>query len=262
MRLIAYRTAPVVPEIRPASPRRGWMDETSNKFAYRCLPLTMASQFGWELLSPCTFDALWTGGKGPGAVQVVHLGGRGQLPETHFGHGILTFHPCHLFRTESPYDLFVGGPINLRKDGIQPLTGLVETDWLPFTFSMNWAFTRPGVVVRFEEGEPFCQFFPVVTSTVESVRPELRDLSSEPELERQYREWRDLRNQWNADMQVEGTQAHEEGWQRFYLRGTNHEGVPAPRHQTRLRLCPFRETAEAGTPHPAVPGRAREPVAP
>ena len=38
---------------------------------------------------------------------------------------------------------------------MQPLVGLIETDWLPFPFTMNWVFTRPGRV-RLEKGEPFC----------------------------------------------------------------------------------------------------------
>lgn len=246
MRLIAYRTGSAPPLLRPASPRRAWMDGTPDKFAYRCLPLTIGNQFGWELLSPCTFDALWTGGRGVNAIEIVRRGGGGRLPESHFGNGILTMHPCHLFRTESPYQLLVTGPLNAPKDGIQPLTGVVETDWLPFTFSMNWVFTRPGVVIRFEEGEPFCHFFPVVAEVLEAVEPEVRELSSDPELERQFVEWRSSRDAWNADLSVPGTEAHSRGWQRFYHQGTTHDGqVVATRHQTRLRLCPFAGAQEA-----------------
>ena len=36
----------------------------------------------------------------------------------------------------------VTGPFNQPKDAIQPLTAIVETDWAPFTFTMNWKFTR------------------------------------------------------------------------------------------------------------------------
>ena len=40
------------------------------------------------------------------------------------------------------------GPPNHVKDGIQPLVGLVETDWLPFPFTMNWHLhpARPGAL--------------------------------------------------------------------------------------------------------------------
>lgn len=261
MRLLAYRTGTPV-TIRPASPRRPWMDETTSRYAYRCLPLTMGNQLGWEMLSPCSFEALWTGYAGTGSIQIVRLGtGGGELPQSHFGHGILTFHPCHLFRTEAPYGMFVSGPPNNPKDGIAPLTGYVETDWLPFTFTMNWQFTRPGVAIRFEEGEPFCHFFPLASSVLESVQPEVYDLDDEPELARQYREWKVQRDQWNEDARVEGTRAHREGWQRFYHKGqlyTGEEGGAA-QHQTRLRLCPFHDAA-ASAPAEADAAASRIPV--
>jgi hypothetical protein len=249
MRLTAYRLGPVVPGLRIATPRRDWMDETDLRYAYRCLPLTMGNQFGWELLCPSTFEALWTGGRSVGAIQIVRLdAGRGQLPSSHFGHGVLTFNACHLFRTERSYQMFVTGPPNAPKDGIAPLTGMVETDWLPFAFTMNWRFTRPGVPVRFEEGEPFCHFFPVSAGVLESVEPRVCDLDDEPELAVQYREWKESRDRWVEDLQIEGTVAHEQGWQRFYHRGQLHTGERASgEHRTRLKLCPF---------HAAAPGVA------
>ena len=64
--------------------------------------------------------------------------------KSHFSHGIITFHPGYLFRTPEGWSMWAGGAPNHVKDGIQPLAGLVETDWLPFPFTMNWVFTRPG----------------------------------------------------------------------------------------------------------------------
>jgi hypothetical protein len=246
MRLTAYRLGCHAHPIRPAASRRGWMDQTTSRFAYRCLPLTMGNQFGWEVLTPCTFDALWTGGPGVDSIQVVLLGGSGALlPVSHFGHGILTFQPSYLFRTEAPYGMYVTGPLNDPRDGIAPLSAFVETDWLPFTFTMNWVFTRPGVAVRFEEGEPFCHFFPMSPAVLQDTEPEIRDLDEDPELARTYREWRVQRDRWNEEMRVPGTRAHEEEWQRFYHRGLIHTGEDggAARHQTRLRVCPFHAAA-------------------
>jgi len=242
MRLTAYQIASTAPVLRPASPRREWMDATTRRFVYRCLPLTMANQHGWELLCPCSFEAMWTGGSSPDAVRIVLLGGAARaLPEAHFGEGVLTFHPGYLFRTESPYAMMVTGPINSRKDGIAPLSGIVETDWLPFTFTMNWAFTRPGVPVRFDEGEPFCQVFPLDCAVAESVEPEIRMLSSEPGLKASYMGWSATRDAFNQGLNDPGSQASQEQWQRFYNRATLHTGEAADvqHHRTRLKLCPF-----------------------
>lgn len=240
MRLTAYRIEDPGPSLRPARPRRAWMDATTERFIYRCLPLTIANQHGWEILCPCSFEALWTGGRSLKSVQVLRLSGEKWLPHSHFGEGVLTFHPGHIFRTEEPYQLYVTGPVNIRKDGIVPLTGIVESDWLPFTFTMNWVFTRVGVPVRFEEGEPFCHIFPITVGVVEEVDPEIRDLQSVPELHRIYHEWSQSRDAFNRQLKVKDSYERKRGWQRFYLRGTLHSGDPAAReHRTTLRVKEF-----------------------
>ena len=49
MDLICYLHDGWDPDIRPAEPRRDWMDETPEAFAYRCLPLNIANAHGWEI---------------------------------------------------------------------------------------------------------------------------------------------------------------------------------------------------------------------
>jgi hypothetical protein len=102
-------------------------------------------------------------------------------PVSHFGSGIVTLHTGYLFETEPGFNMLVSGPPNHRKHGIVPLTGIIETDWSPYTFTMNWAFTDPGVTVRFEAGAPFCTFYPVERGSLEKFEPEIRPLEAAPE---------------------------------------------------------------------------------
>ncbi|HEY6655472.1 MAG TPA: DUF6065 family protein [Methyloceanibacter sp.] len=114
---------------------------------------------------------------------------RRRPPSAISAHGILTVHlPC-LFRTEPGAELMVQGPINRPKDGIAALFGIIETDWSPYSFTMNWMFTRPGTPVRFEKGEPYCHTFPVSCGALERLEPELEVLSADPELKRQHDAW-------------------------------------------------------------------------
>lgn len=172
MRLIAYPVSGEPPRVRPAGTRRGWMDATPGKFAYHCLPLVLANTHGWEILCDGNHTLHWDGTDGLGAVTIVSSGGRLVTPCSHFGSGIVTFSTGLLFRTEKKTNLYVTGPVNTPKDGIQPLSGIVETDWAPFTFTMNWMMTRPGGEVEFRDGEPICHFFPLPRGYVEKVEPE------------------------------------------------------------------------------------------
>jgi hypothetical protein len=242
MKLIAYIIDGHRMDIRPAPLEREWMDNTGERFAYRCLPLNIANAHGWEILCPASFSAVWNGNQDLAAINI-RFEDPNQQPFaiSHFGHGTLTFHiPC-LFRTDPGWDLMAQGPINRPKDGIAALSGIIETDWAPYTFTMNWIFTQPEVDVNFEKGEPFCHIFPVQRGLLAAVEPEIKQLSSEPELERQYQAWNESRKTFNAALQQPGSSAQAERWQKMYYRGLSPDGTPAgiAEHITRLRLRPF-----------------------
>jgi hypothetical protein len=241
MKLTAYVVDGHSIDIRPAPLERDWMDNTDQRYAYRCLPLSIANAHGWEILCAAGFAAVWDGGRGLGAVKVTPDAGGAAPALSHFGNGVLTFHiPC-LFRTEAGFDLMVGGPINRPKDSIAPLCGIIEADWSPYSFTMNWLFTRPQAVVRFEKGEPFCQFMPVRRGEIETIEPELRLLSENPELKRQHETWVASRSHFLSDLKRPDSEARAEKWQKRYHRGVVPDGTSAgvTDHQTRLRVRPF-----------------------
>jgi hypothetical protein len=242
-RLIAYTVTDGPLTMRPAPVERDWMNATGERFAYRCLPLNIANAHGWEVLSPVGFAAGWTGGPGLEQVVIQPDGGAPAPAISHFGNGILTFHIPALFRTEPGYDLWVQGPVNRPKDGIYALSGVIETDWAPFTFTMNWIFTRPGILLRFEKDEPICHLFPVKRGELEGLSPEIRPLTEEPELHQQYEAWSASRNGFNAGLKEQGSAAQAQKWQKNYYKGQDAAGAAAAEddHRTRLRLKPFRK---------------------
>ena len=240
MKLICYALYDPPPLIRPAPATRDWMDATPDAYAYRCLPLNIANAHGWELLCPTGFSAHWNGGTGTNAITITLDEGDRAPAISHFGSGILTFHIEAVFRTEPGWSLLAQGPINCPKDGIAALTGVVETDWAPYSFTMNWKFTAPGRTVRFEKGEPFCAFFPVQRGLVPGVEPEIRNLSEEPALLAEYQAWSAGRNRFNADLAVPGSPARAAKWQKAYYLGNKPDGTSADAdHIIKLRPAPF-----------------------
>ncbi len=245
MKLTAYVIDGHEIEIRPAPIERDWMEATGDRFAYRCLPLNIANAHGWEILCPAGFEALWTGEPDKSAISIFPDPGTTPPAISHFGHGVLTFHVPAIFRTDPGYDLMVMGPVNRPKDGIAALTGVIETDWAPYGFTMNWLFTHPGMAARFDRGEPFCHLFPVPRGGLDAIEPELRRLSENPELERQHRAWAASRKSFNRDLQEPGSEAQASKWQKLYYRGLDADGrrTGVSDHRTRLRLRPFRKPA-------------------
>lgn len=197
----------------------------------------MANASGWEILAPSAFKATWNGHVHENAITVE--GDRaGAFAVSHFGSGILTFHVGYVFRTSSGWALWVRGAPNTAKDGIVPLDGLVETDWLPFTFTMNWRFTRPGTV-QFEKGEPICFISLFPHSLVDDVQPKVADMSDEPGLSERHATWATNRLAFNAGLKSGDAGTVAEGWQRLYLKGQSSDGVQASFHRHKRRLNAF-----------------------
>lgn len=262
MDLICYTYPGWAPRIRPASPKRDWMEETPERFAYRCLPLAIANAHGWELMSPCGFEARWKGGQGAEAVEIRLDPGADEKrrPFSLFGQGTITFHVEGVFRTPEGWNLMIGGPPNAAKDAIAPLSGIIETDWSPYTFTMNWRFTRPNHWVRFEENEPVCFLFPFQRGLLAGVEPRIAPMAEEEGLTEAFEAWSQSRDAFQKWVEQEKPSAPADKWQKLYYRGIRPDGSPGPGdHDSKLRLAPFLQAD--GTPMvPAEPGtRAARP---
>jgi hypothetical protein len=248
---------------------RTWMDTAHQRAPYRCLPLVIANQAGWLIPCPVSFCAYWDGGPGKEHVQILfdQPAGKADLSDlfapivvsadvvnpaiqgdarisSHFGSGIVTFSIPYLFRSPPGINLWVKGPTNCIKDGVQPLEGVVETDWLPATFTMNWKLTRPHNSVRFERGEPICMVVPVPRGLAERLEPVYIPLDDNPELAREYRDWERSRSAFNTDLGMLRPDAVKRGWQRDYMKGRTVSGQQAQEHQTRLQLREFTHEIE------------------
>lgn len=256
MKMLLYPLWPGAPKLVPARPDRPWMDAFPSRHPYRCLPLTIGNTFGWEFLSPASFTVFWNGG--PRAEDLrfqaedgyPHLDG---LVASHFTHGIVTFNTFHIIRTAPGWDLMVGGPLNRPKDGIAPLTGVIETDWLPYTFTMNWQLTRPGMV-RWQAGEPFCQIIPVPHGALDTIEPEIHDIESDPELKTQYEAWRDKRAEFMEKFSEGDPAALKQAWQRYYFRGKLPDETRIDTHRHKVRLA---DPVDHRRPPPATPAPPR-----
>ncbi|MEB4212323.1 DUF6065 family protein [Mycobacterium sp. 94-17] len=229
-------------QIVPAAPGREWMGSHAN----HCLPMLIANQSGWTIINNAWFRVRWNGGDDNYGLnfefrdqqiadvytQALTTGsgvipGQPAFPKSTFGQGVLTWTLPFLFRTPPGYNLLVRGPANHPKHGITPLEGVVETDWTPAPFTMNWKITKPNKWVTFEQGEPICMVVPQRRGELEQFRPRIRPLAeADPDLRRQFENWRDGVK----------TNPPRSGYQLDYLKGVRPDGTPAPEHQTRLRL--------------------------
>jgi hypothetical protein len=223
-----------------APPQRDWMDATPSRFAYRCLPLTIINQTGLWIANPVGFTAYWGGLPAPGSV-VFQFDTATETWKNwvndQFGMGIVTWNTPFLFRTRPQGSrILVCGPVNSFKTFAQPLTALIESDWMSMSFTMNWKLTMPHMSIRFEAGEPLLQVIPIATNVcndIEDATVRYRKLADDPEVSRAYQDWHDGRRDFHQKKRV--GEVNPDDWQKDYFQGRDAiRRDYAPEHKTKV----------------------------
>jgi hypothetical protein len=221
--------------------QRDWMDATPNRFAYRCLPLTIANQTGWWIRNPVGFTATWRGSSAPGTIDFrFDVAGETWKSwiNSQFGEGIVTWNTPFLFQTRPVGSrLLVCGPINYFKAFAHPLTALIESDWMTMSFTMNWKLMVPDQPVRFEFGEPLFQAIPLVGNVcadLEGSSVTYQRLIEAPEVFEAYQAWNQGRREFHV--QKARGEVKPDDWQKDYFQGRDALGrSSATVHMTKVR---------------------------
>lgn len=227
--------------------KREWF----SRHAYLCLPLIMGNQHGFALKSLIHATLLWNGGPeqedttvtlhDPQAVESL---GSLQTIVSHFGLGIVTVQTAFSLRTPPNVSLMTVQPPNHFIDGLQNLTGVVETDNLRRDFTFNLKLTRPNHPVEIRPGDVISAVLPYPRLFIDSF-----DLVDGYELFSP--------EQIHAEQQVALAMGDErrgkdrenrDGVGRRYFNGQDVYGNPFPNtHQKLLKKnvgCPFAAGAE------------------
>jgi len=230
VRLVAYALSSHPQKLVPAGRTRAWMDEFSDHHAYKCLPVAIGNAYGWQLVLPVDVTAVWNGGDRKADLEVTCSHPHQAI--SHFRNGVITFDVGYVFRTSPGFHLLVTGPSNVIKDGVAPMTAVIETDWLPYSFTFNYRFTRPGRVA-WRAGEPYAQICVVAANLQNDIVPVVRNLADDPQLAADHAAWRARR----ADLGNEQAANVRKSWDKDYFVGRYADGRPtAAPHTMKLHL--------------------------
>jgi len=181
--------------------QRDWMNK--NPHAYRCVPMSIANTFGWDVILPETVTLEWNGGIGQHDVKVL----KGTCFNPHFGSGTVTMQGSYTWETEEGMQLMVMPVPNQDQWDLVSLSAIIETDRLMYPWFLTCQLTRPGTFT-FRQGMKLARVIPI---RVEDVVNANITIENEPEDFREYRLWQtQSRNEFN-----ENKPPHEK-WQKFY----------------------------------------------
>jgi hypothetical protein len=144
--------------------KREWF---SSNF-YRCLPLSIGNMQGFVFSIPYGFDVIWNGGNSTKDIVINYHNDAEQYknlnfiyPTSEFGHGVLTIHYPVILKTPPMVNLMTISPPNYPLPGLSPMTGVVESDNIRFSFTLNLKIDIPNTTIRILPNTPLVGIIPI-----------------------------------------------------------------------------------------------------
>ena len=208
--------------------RRAWFSD----HAYLCLPLVIGNQYGFVVPSAYDFTVRWNGGDRPSDTTVqINETENGQYIKSHFGLGIVTVQNHFTLRTHEGVNLMTINPPNFFIDGLQHMTGVVETDNLRRDFTFNIKITRPNHDIHVKKGEWIGCVMPVIRYFVDRFEMvNAKDYLTEEQIKEEIQCGRDFGKERREE---DIKKSHKAG--RRYFNGEDVYGNQFPDHQKRMK---------------------------
>jgi hypothetical protein len=140
------------------------------------------------------------------------------------------------------------GPPNFPVEFAYPLSGIVETWWLKFTFTMNWKMNKNGFFY-WTKDMPFCRIIPI-PHKFDIEEAIIEDLADQPELEKEFLEnaesrirlLQDLTDSYLTNQNVGSVVLGQSSthWEKNYYRGVDIHGNKQKNHVVKRSFPEFK----------------------
>jgi hypothetical protein len=135
---------------------------------YKCLPLSIGNMQGFVFSLPYTVSVFWNGENKPEGIAIeyyedskiydginfIHL-------TSEFGSGIVTIHFPLTLKTPPGINLMTIAPPNFPTPGLSPMTGVIESDNIRFSFTLNLKIDLLNTKIIIEKDAPLVGIIPI-----------------------------------------------------------------------------------------------------
>lgn len=204
--------------------KRDWMDETFDRHAYQCFPMSLSNRLGWGISFPEDITFIWDGINDSTPDHVKVLSGE---KYTHPGRGnkTISFNTGLTFVSESNISLLTFPVPNQFIRGSQCITTIISTSVLPGELPIAWMITEPNIEITIPANTPIAAILPISIKGFEEYemfitsKPVYRDPG--------FNEWQQGRNKVSMSKNSMGE------WTHFYRDAVDHLGNAFGEHETK-----------------------------
>ena len=213
--------------ISPMSIKRDWMDNTPEKHAYRCFPVTQANMIGWNLSWSKDIKFIWNGINDTSQDNVKILS-EDNLLYTGRGQSSVSFTTGLTFKTDNNISLFVINPVNYFNLDFEVMSSLISTSWFDNDFPLAIKAKTPNKEILIKAGDPIATIIPISLTELDNTSIKIYD----------YEDPEQIRQNKHKSYGIAAQEVNKSGnWTDWYRDAINEKGESLGSHETKvLRL--------------------------
>jgi hypothetical protein len=162
-------------DISPMSIKRDWMDNTSEKHAYRCFPVTQANVIGWSISCSQDISFIWDGINDQTQDHVKILNNISDHSYTGRGQSSISFSTGLIFKTEQDVSLFTINPVNYYSNEFETMASLISTSFYDNPLPLAIKAKLPNKEILIKTGTPLATIFPISLTNLNNTSIQIVD---------------------------------------------------------------------------------------
>lgn len=164
--ILVYKDHNLSANIEQLSVKRQWMEKTSAKHAYHCLPISIANTMGWGVSFPEDISFIWDGSLDEDSSHVKILKGEKYCSPKR-GNGTISFITYLTFITEQNTTMLVSPVPNDFNENAQCFTTLISTSFYTSMIPIAWKIMKPNVEIIIPANTPVAALIPISLGQLE-----------------------------------------------------------------------------------------------
>lgn len=160
MQFEIYKASPYSAEIKQLTIKRQWMEDTFDKHAYHCFPVTLSNGLGWGISFPEEISFIWDGISDSTDTHVKVLKGH-KYVYTGRSNATISFKTGLILKTKEDLSMMAMPTPNWPIDGVWPFTVLISTSFFAGEFPIAWRITKSNEVITIPANTPVASVMPI-----------------------------------------------------------------------------------------------------
>lgn len=217
------RLSPTSANIEQLSATRDWMDNTSEKHAYMCFPMTLTNGLGWGISFNKDIRVIWDGVESHDPNHVTILEGD-DIVYTGRAHGTISFKTGLIFKTDEDVTMLSMPVPNQFIRGAQAFTVLISTSFYKAELPLAMKITEPNIDIFIPAGTPVAAVMPI---SVGKLQDDFEMEITEGNMPGEY--WDEL-SKYGAAAEAKNSVGD---WSKMYRNAINYDGTSMGQHETK-----------------------------